>query len=324
MSQPERTTNKPVTKNTANNPSQTNAAPPNLANSNQASRDIAASIVGKVPFIQESDSDPTVIEGKDAKESKLAPAPDRLKAWLDAVDVRNMDIIPFKDPVKNVPLALKSFGAGPFKEMIEIDQSSTNYEANSAGPSGASADAPKHGGRFKNAFAKDGAEYVALMMENYRAGKEKYTASDAFLVQWGAVHQVLGSDQTDKNEIKNEIKIKNEMKRIIADLKAKEAQEAWKYYTAWLPATLPKSIYRQNISSDKAKEVLEKIFEKQTYELTADDLEEVLTETPNGKSTRNIVKTFNEVTGQAYRITGGALRRNAGNFQLRFDIGKET
>ena len=247
----------------------------------------------------------TPLHSTSAAPRQLEEPPARLDAWLKARNPDDTEI----GRVKNVPPAMASFGAKEFDDMIEIGERSGDYQAD---PRSASAYPPVSGGMFKNVFTKRGEGHSALMMENYRAqGKDApaYTASDAFLNQWAAAHAVLGSAESNKAREKS----------ITTRLGATTA------YASRLPDTMPTTIYRQNISGDAAKEVLGGILgSRASADLTGPELELVLAKTVNGKATRNIVSTFNEVKRPAspYRITGGALNKDSnGNFQLRFDIG---
>ncbi|MFD7071386.1 hypothetical protein ACFV97_29620 [Streptomyces sp. NPDC059913] len=158
---------------------------------------------------------------------------------------------------------------------------------------------------------QDRGRAVAVMMENYRATDEKYTASEAFIHQWSQVQQLLNQDGVSGSQLKRQAAAALENRTKITDV----------------PDSLPSSLYRQNISGTAAKKVLGALLPEGADTLTfeeGDTAFDSVMSTVNGKSTRNIVHTFNEIKKDSgspqYRIKGGVLKRVGENFQLRFDI----
>ncbi|MFF8697237.1 hypothetical protein ACF08W_34060 [Streptomyces sp. NPDC015144] len=87
---------------------------------------------------------------------------------------------------------------------------------------------------------QDRGRAVAVMMENYRATDEKYTASEAFIHQWSQVQQLLNQDGVSGSQLKRQAAAALENRTKITDV----------------PDSLPSSLYRQNISGTAAKKVL--------------------------------------------------------------------
>ncbi|MFG2226165.1 hypothetical protein [Streptomyces sp. NPDC048644] len=240
-----------------------------------------------------------------------APAPERLGEYADAM----------ADPDKREGMSARRSGAlttfgRPLPgrdQMYDMDETTPDYEEHPTHPT---SKAPLSGGHFHNLYGRDGQGSVAVMMENYRAPQEKYTASEAFIHQWSQAVALF-----EKTVGKSDGQLKK--------LATKALQESTG--PADVPDKLPDSIFRQNISGEEAKEALGRLMPegKDDLEFTAGDAtyDQILT-TVNGKSTKNIVSTFNELKRHAggngsFRITGGGLRRDAsGNFQLRFDVGE--
>ncbi|WP_158835912.1 hypothetical protein [Streptomyces sp. NRRL S-350] len=145
------------------------------------------------------------------------------------------------------------------------------------------------------------------MMENYRYPPEEYTASEAFIHQWSRAVAMFNANAFSKAMLKVPTKPED------------------------VPDRLPDSIFRQNVSGPAAKETLGGLFpegaDTVTFQENDPTYEKVLA-TVNGKSTRNMVSTFNEIKGlpdnRKFRISGGAITRVQGNFQLRFDVTDRT
>ncbi|MEW2622948.1 hypothetical protein [Streptomyces sp. NPDC048106] len=210
---------------------------------------------------------------------------------------------------KNSP-ALAAFGEELPPKFIELDETTSNYVPDPEQPE---AKPPLSGGHFKNVFGKDkdSDRAVAVMMENYRAKEEKYTASDAFIHQWSQAQQLLDQEDVSRSRLERQAAAALGNRTEVTDV----------------PDRLPNSIYRQNVSGTAAKAVLGALLpegkDTLTFKEGEDEFESVMG-TVNGKSTLNIVRTFNQIKkdsgGPQYRIKGGGLRRVGENFQLRFDI----
>ncbi|MFF2010600.1 hypothetical protein ACFVWY_16210 [Streptomyces sp. NPDC058195] len=236
----------------------------------------------------------------------LEPAAKRLEHYGDAFGEGSVreGMVARRSP------ALTAFGEELPPKFIELDETTSNYEQDPTEPE---AKPPKSGGHFKNVFGKDKerARAVAVMMENYRATDEKYTASEAFIHQWSQVQGLLNQDNVSGSKLEKQAVAALEKRTEVTDV----------------PGSLPDSIYRQNISGTAAKEVLGVLLPEGEDTLTFEEgdaaFDKVMS-TVNGKSTRNIVRTFNEIKKDSgspqYRIKGGGLRRVDKNFQLRFDI----
>lgn len=234
---------------------------------------------------------------------KVAPAPDRLSSWLG--NAGTPEVMPIKSP--RIPPAQQHFGDTGHDQMYDIEHESQDYEGNGSGAR------PTKGGRFQTAFGQKGDKHSAVVMETYVAGgehKPSYTASDGFLHQWGAAHagfNAPGSPNKKASAIENHL--------LDSDTS----------YSDRLPNKLPDTIYHQNISGDGPKHELGNIMvgKQNPHQLSSDELNQVM-KTDNGKSVNNIVRTYNDVKGDNYGITGGAVGQDAqGNYHLKFDIGKK-
>lgn len=236
-----------------------------------------------------------------APKPKVAPAGDRLSSWLDnAGEPEVMQIRP-----NRIPPAQQHFGDTGHDQMYDIEHQSNDYEGNGSGAR------PNKGGRFQSAFGQNGDKHSAVVMETYVAGGENkptYTASDGFLHQWGAAHAGFN---TPGGAGKKTSAIENHLSSDTS-------------YPDRLPNKLPDTIYHQNISGDGAKHDLGNILDgkENPHQLSGDELNQVL-KTDNGKSVNNIVRTYNDVKGDNYGITGGAVGKDdQGNYHLKFDLGK--
>ncbi|NUQ97860.1 MAG: lonely Cys domain-containing protein [Streptomyces sp.] len=243
----------------------------------------------------------------------LAPASERLTAYAEALTEEDDETPGSREVMwaKRSP-ALKTSGAALPERFVEIEDSTVGYTPAEENPE---ANVPQSGGRFVNLFGRyDDGTTLAVMAENYRAPGEGFTAADAFVHQWSTATSVLVGDK---------LSAKNLSKKITADLQRPLS-------AADVPDRLPDRIYRQNISGARAKKVLNEVLgeDMSTIQFALGDAaHEKVLETVNGKSTLNIVRTFNELKGHAsddaHLITGGTLLRDSnGNFQLRFDIAR--
>jgi hypothetical protein len=233
----------------------------------------------------------------------LDPAPERLEHYLDAMKSGERDAMPAGNSA-----ALTELGRALPGQLVQLEEQTADYEPNAKDSVGGE---PESGGRFQNLYGRDEHGSVAVMMENYRSKKEKYTASEAFIHQWSRANALFeGGGPVKRGPATKELGKRTDPSR--------------------LPDRLPDSIFRQNISGPKAKEVLNALLPAGKSELsfTAQGdraAYDAVMATVNGKSTLNIVRTFNELHGlagtAAHRITGGRVKRDGnGNFQLRFDI----
>ncbi|WP_395574117.1 hypothetical protein [Streptomyces sp. BK79] len=235
----------------------------------------------------------------------LDPAPERLEHYLDAMEKPGgeRDAMPAKNSA-----ALTELGRAIPGQLVQLEEQTGDYEPNAKDSMGGE---PEAGGRFQNLYGRDEHGSVAVMMENYRSKKEKYTASEAFIHQWSRANALFESGGPVKS-------------------KAATKELGNRTDPGRLPDRLPDSIFRQNVSGPRAKEVLNALLPEGRSELsfTAQGdraAYDAVMATVNGKSTLNIVRTFNELHGlsgtAAHRITGGRVKRDGnGNFQLRFDI----
>jgi len=223
------------------------------------------------------------------------PAGERLKAYGEAMEGGTRSTA----KAKRSP-ALSAFGRPIPANLVDLEEQSTNYAADPDNPQG---NVPQAGGRFENLYGQDEEGTLAVMMENYRNPGEEYTASEAFVHQWSRAVAMFNANAFGKTM-----------------LKVPTTPED-------VPDRLPDSIFRQNISGSAAKETLGELFpvgvDTVTFQENDPTYEKVLA-TVNGKSTRNMVSTFNEIKAlpddQKFRISGGAITRVQGNFQLRFDV----
>lgn len=232
---------------------------------------------------------------------KVAPAGDRLSSWLG--NAGEPEVMPVRP--NRIPPAQTHFGDTGHDQMYDIEHQSHDYEGNGSGAR------PTKGGRFQNTFGQNGDKHSAVVMETYVAGGENkptYTASDGFLHQWGAAHagfETPGGAKPKLNAITNHL-------------------GSGEHYPDRLPNKLPDTIYHQNISGEGAKHELGNILDgkENPHQLTSDELNQVL-KTDNGKSVNNIVRTYNDVKGDTYGITGGAVGKDdQGNYHLKFDVGR--
>ncbi|MER6273800.1 lonely Cys domain-containing protein [Streptomyces sp900105755] len=241
----------------------------------------------------------------------LLPAPERLARYVAAL----------KDVTAETPgsreamwakrsTALTAAGADIPPRFVQIEDVTVGYTPTEEN---GEANAPLSGAKFMNSYGRtDDGTTLAVMGENYRAPGEAFTAADAFIHQWSTAHPLLAGEKLPAKKLA--VAVGKDLDR------AKSAAD--------LPERLPDRIYRQNISGPAAKKALGGLLdaETSTRQFTAgDEAYEQVLRTVNGKSTDNIVKTFNELKGysgdDAHLITGGALFRDGnGNFQLRFEI----
>ncbi|MFC7892308.1 hypothetical protein [Streptomyces sp. NPDC057381] len=233
----------------------------------------------------------------------LDPAPDRLGHYLDAMESGERDAMTARQSK-----AMAEMGRAIPQQLVQMEEQTADYEPNAEDSVGGE---PQAGGRFANLYGRDEHGSVAVMMENYRSKQEKYTASEAFIHQWSRADALFGSGGPVNGK--------------------SAARELGKRTDpGQVPARLPDSIFRQNISGPKAKKVLGDLLPEGQSELSFTEQGDQETynkvmNTANGKSTRNIVRTFNELHGlsgdAAHRISGGRVKRDGnGNFQLKFDI----
>ncbi|MFJ6851589.1 hypothetical protein ACIQM3_13790 [Streptomyces sp. NPDC091271] len=250
---------------------------------------------------------------------------ERLDAWIEKTNAHEKSADVGGKARKSS--ALTAFGREVPAEMIEIAEESKDYKAD---PQDASGKPPLRGGAFKNLFGKDDAGSFAVMMENYRQSKDTadpetgevvpspaYTASDVFLNQWTAAHSVLGTSGGLSGGALNK--------------KVKGALAAEKTASTAIPDELPDRIYRQNISGEQAKQTLGGILgDKSKVSFPEDSVEyRQMMGTVNGKSTLNMVGTYNKVKKlppeRSHFISGGELTKDAGgNFHISFDIGRRS
>ncbi|WP_217246236.1 hypothetical protein [Streptomyces sp. AC602_WCS936] len=234
----------------------------------------------------------------------LDPAPDRLGHYLDAMEKPGGERGASRAKRSR---ALTELGRAIPEQLVEMEEQTADYKPNATDSVGGE---PEAGGRFQNLYGRDEHGSVAVMMENYRSKQEKYTASEAFVHQWSRASALFDGGEG--------IKPKPATKELGARTDPGQ-----------VPDRLPDSVYRQNISGPQAKETLNSLLPEGQSELTFTEQDqktyEAVMRTVNGKSTLNIVRTFNELHGlkgkSAHRITGGRVKRDGdGNFQLRFDI----
>jgi hypothetical protein len=256
---------------------------------------------GKTDDQTSTEHEPPVSKPPEPK-PKVAPAGDRLSSWLGNAGTPDvMQIRPNRRPP-----ALQHFGDTGHDQMYDIEHQSQDYQGNGSGAR------PTQGGRFQSAFGQDGDKHSAVVMETYVAGGENkptYTASDGFLHQWGAAHAGFN---TPGGAGKKTSAIENHLGSDTS-------------YPDRLPDKLPDSIYHQNISGEGAKTQLGSILDgkENPHQLSSDELNQVL-KTDNGKSVNNIVRTYNDVKGDTYGITGGAVGKDdQGNYHLKFDTGRK-
>lgn len=142
--------------------------------------------------------------------------------------------------------------------------------------------------KFRNLFGED----TVLMGDNYRPPWHKYFASDAFFSQWLAAIQAAGKSDE-------------------------------------LPTKFPSTFYRNNIDNAATNAVIQKILPGEADGLVVmrpshEHWAELL-ESPNGKSTLNIVQEYNMINkarGQdAYRIKSIQVYRKLAANCLKFEMG---
>ncbi|MEU4178026.1 hypothetical protein [Streptomyces sp. NPDC026589] len=225
----------------------------------------------------------------------LPPAGERLETYVKAMETSTRSV----RKAKRAP-ALTAFGRAVPENLVDLEEETSDYTPDSENPQGK---APEAGGRFENLYGRDADGTLAVMMENYRSPEEGYTASEAFIHQWSRAVVMFNEDVFNKTMLKVPTKPED------------------------VPDRLPDSIFRQNVSGDGAKKTLGALFTEGTDTVTFQENDPIYKEvlkTVNGKSTNNIVRTFNEIKGlpeaQKFRISGGAITRVQGNFQLRFDV----
>lgn len=197
--------------------------------------------------------------------------------------------------------ALSAFGRAIPEQLVDLEEQSANYKVDSEDPQGKP---PVSGGRFENLYGRDEQGSLAVMMENYRNSGEEYTASEAFIHQWSRAVAMFNAKDFKTAMLKVPTKVED------------------------VPDRLPDSIFRQNISGPEAKKALGELVpegaDSVAFAANDETYGKVLA-TVNGKSTKNIVTTFNEIKklpdDRKFRIAGGAIKRDPqGNFQLRFDV----
>ncbi|WP_406148953.1 hypothetical protein [Streptomyces sp. NBC_01012] len=250
---------------------------------------------------------------------------DRLDAWIKNTNAHKKDADVAAKAKRSS--ALEAFGRTVPGDMIEIGEESQDYKSD---PQDASGKPPLKGGAFKNLFGKDDEGTFAVMMENYRQGKDTedpetgevnpapaYTASDAFLNQWSAADSLGGSSGGRSS---------NDLNKTVKGALAENKTAA-----TGIPDKLPDRIYRQNISGKQAKETLGAILgdESRVSFVENSDKYDQMMKTVNGKSTLNTVRTYNEVKGlppeRAYFIAGGELTQDTSeNFHISFDIRRRS
>lgn len=186
------------------------------------------------------------------------------------------------------------------EKFYQLEEQTPNYDNDA-----------ETGSRFSNLFGKQGDNSVAVMMENYRykEGSGDWFASEGFMNQWTSANKLFGMDSVNGK-------------------KATQELAAQKNLPGDLPDTLPDQIYRQNISGEAAKQALGTILGDQdsiTFQ-QGDPTYQAVMGTVNGKSTKNIVATYNQIKklpeNDQYAINGGRLYRSGHNLQLRFDIAR--
>ncbi|MFF6929136.1 hypothetical protein [Streptomyces californicus] len=225
----------------------------------------------------------------------LPPADERLGTYLETMGKGERSVSKAWRSA-----ALTAFGRAIPRDLAEMDEQSADYTADSDSPQ---SKPPEAGGRFANLYGRDDDGSLAVMMENYRSREEKYTASEAFIRQWSRAVAMFNAGGFHKGALKVPTKPED------------------------VPDRLPDSIFRQNVSGDAAKETLGALIPEGADTVTFqenDAIYQSVLKTVNGKSTMNIVRTFNQIKhlagDQAFRISGGAIKRVQGNFQLRFDV----
>ncbi|MER5794215.1 lonely Cys domain-containing protein [Streptomyces sp. NPDC001980] len=241
----------------------------------------------------------------------LLPAPERLDLYVAALKDGDAETPGSREAMwAKRSTALTAAGVDIPPRFVQIEDVTVGY---TPAEENGEANAPLSGAKFMNSYGRtDDGTTLAVMGENYRAPGEGFTAADAFIHQWSTAHVLLAGEKLSAKKLATAVGKDLERPKSAADL----------------PERLPHRIYRQNISGPAAKKALGGLLdaETSTRRFTAGDesFEQVL-RTVNGKSTNNIVKTFNELKGysgdDAHLITGGALFRDSnGNFQLRFEI----
>ncbi|CAM5463581.1 hypothetical protein SCALM49S_09204 [Streptomyces californicus] len=196
--------------------------------------------------------------------------------------------------------ALTAFGRAIPQNLVDMDEQSADYTPDSDSPQ---SKPPEAGGHFENLYGRNDDGALAVMMENDRSRDEKYTASEAFIHQWSRAVAMFNA----------------------GGLRQGGAQVLTKPED--VPDRLPDSIFRQNVSGDAAKETLGALIPEGADTVTFQENDTVyqsVLKTVNGKLTMNIVHTFNQIKHLAgdreFRISGGAIKRVQGDFQLRFDV----
>ncbi|MER5814529.1 hypothetical protein [Streptomyces californicus] len=230
----------------------------------------------------------------------LPPADERLGTYLETMGKGERSVSKAWRSA-----ALTAFGRAIPRDLAEMDEQSADYTADSDSPQ---SKPPEAGGRFANLYGRDDDGSLAVMMENYRSREEKYTASEAFIHQWSRAVAMFNAGGFDKGGFgKGALKVPTKPEDV--------------------PDRLPDSIFRQNVSGDAAKETLGALIPEGADTVTFqenDAIYQSVLKTVNGKSTMNIVHTFNQIKHLAgdreFRISGGAIKRVQGNFQLRFDV----
>jgi hypothetical protein len=250
-------------------------------------------------------SDTAAPSAKDSADVR-PPAVERLARYADAMEADGS----MREAISaRRSVALSEFGRSIPPRLVDLDEKTANYVED---PTDSQGRPPLSGGHFHNLWGRDEHGSVAVLMEIYRARNETYTASEAFVHQWSVADELFKVENLTASKIDRQAE---------AMLRKQTLRER-------VPGRLPDSIFQQNISGPEAKKALGSVLpeDQNAAEFMAGDgvYTQVLN-TVNGKSTRNIVSTFNEIKGlagdAAFHIAGGGIKRDVnGNFHLRFDV----
>ncbi|MEV6231383.1 DnaJ domain-containing protein, partial [Saccharopolyspora shandongensis] len=249
--------------------------------------------------------DATVNQQVSSGRRRFDPPEERLAHYLAAVEGGERETMHARRSV-----ALAEFGRPiPSPKLVDVDEQTADYRPHPTKPE---SEVPESGGHFHNLYGRDDAGSVAVMMENYRARGERYTASEAFIHQWSKAEALF-------NGVTKAREIDKRAPKVFGRTTTPED----------VPDRLPDTIFRQNISGPVAKEVFGNLLAGGSGVdfVARDGVYAEVMRTVNGKSTRNIVDTFNELKqlpeDQKFHISGGGVRRDgSGGFQLRFDISR--
>ncbi|TQK44152.1 uncharacterized protein DUF4157 [Streptomyces sp. SLBN-118] len=212
---------------------------------------------------------------------------------------------------------MKAFGDNAeLEHFYDLEETTAGYRRP------ATPDEKGVGAHFENSYGKtkDG-KGIAVMMENYRySSPNKWFASEAFMNEWATANRLFKEPGVGNLSRSQLAKKGRELLRA-----PKGPQD--------LPDELPSTIYRRNIDNPDTKKTLGELLGQQTrLDFREGDAAylKVMTSTVNGKTTGNIVTTFNSLKGlpeegaRGFHISSGSIVKDGTNLHLRFNIERRT